>query len=270
MSLGLTLTEQLCKARGYNEAHAIPASQLCLLEGHRGFKSPGLELPGRKRERNEIPTVPDGVWESLAGTDHNPPPRLWPPTPKLFRCRRRSSVLTAARRSWPAPGARCPPPLRSGAAPASPSSLRRQRHRPPPFSSTSSYGAQPAALASPTHFLSSIRSSFPRRSSFSGKKEMRRGHRDVAFFFFLFFFFFSLCLCPLEMVRGSHETLARRPRTLGRRRRQRTHRWHSICIALLRRMRRSSQISSKYFWKKIQMSRLLGLRLKSEHVSTGK
>lgn len=216
------------QARGSNEAHAIPAPQLCLLKRYWGFKSPGLELPGRKRERNEIPTVPDSVWESLAGTDHNPPPRLWPPTPKLFRCRRRrrlSSLLAAACRSWPAPGARCPPPLLSGAAPAPPSSLRRQRHRPPPFSATSSYGAQPAALASPTHFLSSICFSFPRRSSFSGKKEMRRGREDVAFF--VCFFFSSLC--PLEMVRGSHEELARRPRTLGRRRRHRTHRCECMC-----------------------------------------
>ncbi|XP_072721589.1 uncharacterized protein [Ciconia boyciana] len=201
-------------------------------KGTAALNRPGLELPGGKRERNEIPTVPGGVWESLDGTDHNPPPRLWPPTPKLFR-RRRSSVvaaaLRAAQRGRPAPlpaGPAGPPPAgrrRSGATPAPPapsSALTRQRHRPPPFSATSSSGAQPAALASPTHFLSSIRSLFPPPFLLLRYKINEKGPRVRLVLGSLSFF---LSFCSLEIMKGSHEEQARRPRTLGSRRRHRTH-----------------------------------------------
>ncbi|XP_030338080.1 caskin-1-like [Strigops habroptila] len=98
------------------------------------------------------------------------------------------SAAAAAPRWWPPPSAprRSRPALlpaglrRSGATPAPPAALMRQRHRRLPFSATSSSGAQPAALASPTHFLAS-------------------------------------------MVKGSHEEQARGSRTLGSRRRHRTH-----------------------------------------------
>lgn len=139
---------------------------------------PGLESPVRKRERNEIPTVPGGVWESLVGTDHNPPPRFWPPTPKLCR---RSSVVAAARpapgsaaaqrRSRPAPRARLPP---AAAAPERPSRLPPPLRGsgivlppspPPPPPARSPRLWHPQRTFSPQFARSS-----PRRSSFAGEK----------------------------------------------------------------------------------------------------
>lgn len=82
--------------------------------------------------RNEIPTVPDGVWESLAGTDRNSPPRLWPPTPKLCRCRR-SSVVAAALRPAPLPAGPAGPFPAGRRAPSDPRAFLR------PCTAASSY-----------------------------------------------------------------------------------------------------------------------------------
>ncbi|XP_058708109.1 serine/arginine repetitive matrix protein 1-like [Poecile atricapillus] len=180
---------------GYEFQSHLGSYGLIYAKGTAALNRPGLELPERKRVRNEIPTVPGGVWESLAGTDRNPPPRLWPPTPKL--CRRRSSVVAAA--------ALRPAPLPAGPAGPFPAGRRRSERPPrlprlppplrgggivlPPAPPPPPPARSPRLWHSQRTFSPRFALSFPRRSSFS----------------------------------GSHEEQARRPRTLVSRRRHRTH-----------------------------------------------
>ncbi|XP_071413831.1 uncharacterized protein [Pithys albifrons albifrons] len=152
------------------------------------------------------------------------PLRALAPTPKLC-CRRRSSVVASV--------ALCPAPLPAG--PVGPFSAGRRRSErpprlprlppplrgggivlppapPPPPPARSPRLWHPQRTFSPRFALSSHR-----RSSFSGKTINKKGPRLRLLLEFLFF------ICSLEMLKGSHEEQARRPRTLESRRSHRTH-----------------------------------------------
>ncbi|XP_027528864.1 uncharacterized protein LOC113962284 [Neopelma chrysocephalum] len=141
-------------------------------------------------------------------------PRWWP-SPPSARCRSR-----------PAPWARAPP----AAAASSDPRASRAFLRPYEAAASSSplirhlllrRAAHGSGIPNALSLLDSL-SLPPAVPPSPVKKINQKGPRlrlVFGFLSFLFFFFF----CPLEMMKGSHEEQARRPRTLRSRRRHRAH-----------------------------------------------